>query len=198
MSPDEMIKHSPIAAVVSDPRLPDNPIIACNQAFIDLTGYTREEIIGRNCRFLRGPDTESWLTDVLREAIAARQPAIVEIRNYKKDGTPFRNAVMVAPIFNAEGNIDYFLGSQVPVADQGASPRPSEETHQQAISRVDTLSPRQRQILIEMAHGKLNKQIAWDLGLSERTIKMHRSAMFRTLGVRTSAEAVRVAVEAGL
>ena len=198
MLPDEMIKHSPIAAVVSDPKLPDNPIIACNQAFVDLTGYAREEILGRNCRFLRGPDTEGWLTDVLRDAIRARQPAIVEIRNYKKDGTPFRNAVMIAPIFNAEGNVDYFLGSQVEVADQGALPRPGDDTRTQARARVDALSPRQRQILIEMADGKLNKQIAWDLGLSERTIKMHRSAMFRALDVRTSAEAIRVAVEAGL
>jgi len=198
MSPDDLIKHSPIAAVVSDPKLPDNPIIACNEAFIALTGYAREEIVGRNCRFLRGPDTEGWLTDVLREAIAARQPAIVEIRNYKKDGTPFRNAVMIAPIFDGDGNVEYFLGSQVEVADQGASPKPNEDTHQQALARVDTLSPRQRQILIEMAGGKLNKQIAWDLGLSERTIKMHRSAMFRALDVRTSAEAIRVAVEAGL
>lgn len=198
MLPDEMIKHSPIAAVVSDPKLPDNPIIACNQAFVDLTGYARGEILGRNCRFLRGPDTEGWLTDVLRDAIAARQPAIVEIRNYKKDGTPFRNAVMIAPIFDAEGNVDYFLGSQVEVTDQGALPKPSDDTRTHASARVDALSPRQRQILIEMAGGKLNKQIAWDLGLSERTIKMHRSAMFRALDVRTSAEAIRVAVEAGL
>ena len=198
MSPDEMIQHSPIAAVVSDPKLPDNPIIACNQAFEELTGYGREDIIGRNCRFLRGPDTEGWLTDVLRDAIRARQPAIVEIRNYKKDGSPFRNAVMIAPIFDGEGNLDYFLGSQVEVPDQGASPKPQEETLRQATARVDALSPRQRQILIEMAAGKLNKQIAWDLGLSERTIKMHRSAMFRALDVRTSAEAIRVAVEAGL
>ncbi|WP_253951106.1 PAS domain-containing protein [Novosphingobium sp. SG751A] len=187
-----MIKHSPIAAVVSDPRLPDNPIIACNQAFIDLTGFAREEIIGRNCRFLRGPDTEGELTETLRSAIHNRQPAIVEIRNYKKDGTPFRNAVMIAPVFNADGDVEYFLGSQVEVVDQ------NRQTREEALARVNTLPPRQRQILVEMAHGKLNKQVAWELGLSERTIKMHRSAMFKTLGVRSSAEAIRVAVEAGL
>ena len=193
-----MIEHSPIAAVVSNPRLPDNPIVACNDAFMELTGYSREEIIGRNCRFLRGPDTENWLTDMLRDAIRDRRPCIVEIRNYKKDGSPFRNAVMIAPIFGADGDAEYFLGSQVEVADQGPAPSPNEDTRNLANSRIEALSPRQRQILIEMAGGKLNKQIAWDLGLSERTIKMHRSAMFRTLGVRTSAEAIRVAVEAGL
>ncbi|MBN9143407.1 MULTISPECIES: PAS domain-containing protein [unclassified Novosphingobium] len=192
MLPDEMIKHSPIAAVVSDPRLPDNPIIACNQAFIDLTGFAREEIIGRNCRFLRGPDTEGELTETLRNAIHNRQPAIVEIRNYKKDGTPFRNAVMIAPVFDADGEVEYFLGSQVEVVDQ------NRQTREEALARVNALPPRQRQILVEMARGKLNKQVAWELGLSERTIKMHRSAMFKTLGVRSSAEAIRVAVEAGL
>jgi PAS domain S-box-containing protein len=51
MSPDEMIQLSPIPAVISDPRQPDNPIIACNEAFLDLTGYSRQEVIGRNCRF---------------------------------------------------------------------------------------------------------------------------------------------------
>lgn len=187
-----MIQLSPIPAVISDPRQPDNPIIACNEAFLDLTGYSRQEVIGRNCRFLRGPDTESELTEVLRDAIRKSQPAIVEIRNYKKDGTPFRNAVMIAPIFDTDGGVEYFLGSQVEVAETGG------QTREQALERVNTLPPRQRQILIEMAAGKLNKQVAWELGLSERTIKMHRSAMFKTLGVRSSAEAIRVAVEAGL
>lgn len=187
-----MIQHSSIAAVVCDPKLHDNPIVACNQAFVELTGFPRDEVIGRNCRFLRGPDTENELTDVLRGAITHCQPAIVEIRNYRKDGTPFRNAVMIAPIFDAQGNIEYFLGSQVEVKSENSQPR------ERALARINALPPRQRQILVEMACGKLNKQVAWELGLSERTIKMHRSAMFKTLGVRSSAEAIRVAVEAGL
>jgi PAS domain S-box-containing protein len=194
MQPTEMIKNSPIAAVVSDPRLPDNPIVACNDAFVTLTGFSREEIIGNNCRFLRGADTEGWLTDVLRDAVRDRQPAMVEIRNYKKDGTPFRNAVMIAPIFDEAGEITYFLGSQVEVPETGAA----QTARASALAHIDTLTARQRQILVEMAAGKLNKQIAWELSLSERTIKMHRSAMFRALGVRTSAEAIRMAVEAGL
>jgi PAS domain S-box-containing protein len=194
MQPTEMIKNSPIAAVVSDPRLPDNPIVACNDAFVTLTGFSREEIIGNNCRFLRGADTEGWLTDVLRDAVRDRQPAMVEIRNYKKDGTPFRNAVMIAPIFDEAGEITYFLGSQVEVPETGGA----QTARASALAHIDTLTARQRQILVEMAAGKLNKQIAWELSLSERTIKMHRSAMFRALGVRTSAEAIRMAVEAGL
>ena len=197
----EMITASPVAAVISNPRLPDNPIVECNAAFEALTGYERDEIIGRNCRFLRGPGTEPELTEELRLGIREGRPVLVEIINYKKDGTPFRNAVMVAPIFDAQGELEYFLGSQVDVskaADLEAGNTLGGARAQAARDAVALLSPRQREILVHMAAGKLNKQIAYELGLSERTVKMHRSSVIRTLGVRTSADAIRVAVEAGL
>jgi len=195
MSPSDLIASSAVAAVVSNPRLPDNPIVACNDAFIALTGYSRDEIIGSNCRFLAGPETEPWLTESLRTGIKMQRPTMVEILNYKKDGTPFRNAVMVAPIFDANGELEYFLGSQVELEEDRA--RASDERRKNAHDRIEQLSPRQREILIEMAKGKLNKQIAYDLNLSERTIKMHRSAVLKSLGVRTTADAIRVAIEAG-
>jgi PAS domain S-box-containing protein len=195
MSFKAMIENSPVAAVISDPRQPDNPIVECNDAFVELTGYSREEIIGRNCRFLSGEGTEAWLTEKLRSGIRRRQPTMVEILNFKKDGTPFRNAVMVAPIFDDDGELEYFLGSQVELSHDVAEE--NESRRQDAHGKVDALSPRQRQILIQMAEGKLNKQIAYDLGLSERTVKMHRAALFKALGVRTSADAIRVAIEAG-
>ena len=192
MSPEELISNSKVAAVVSDPRQADNPIVACNEAFIALTGYARDEIIGRNCRFLRGERTEPELTAMLREAVAAGRPAMVELINYRKDGTAFRNAVMIAPLFDERGDLAYFLGSQVAIDDAGAS------RHEQARAVVDRLTRRQLQILEAMAKGRLNKQIAYDLGLTERTIKMHRAAMLRALEVRTNAEAIRIAIEAGL
>ncbi|MDG2003294.1 MAG: LuxR C-terminal-related transcriptional regulator [Novosphingobium sp.] len=195
MNPSDLIASSAVAAVVSDPRLPDNPIVACNDAFIALTGFSRDEIIGNNCRFLAGPDTEPWLTEALRTGIKMQRPAMVEILNYKKDGTPFRNAVMVAPILDAAGELEYFLGSQVEIDEEGAHVNDERRGH--AYEQIASLSPRQREVLIEMARGKLNKQIAYDLNLSERTIKMHRSAMFKALGVRTTADAIRVAIEAG-
>lgn len=191
-----MIENSLVAAVVSNPRLADNPIVACNQAFIDLTGYSESEIIGRNCRFLRGPETEPQLTEQLRAGIAARVPVMVEILNYKKGGVPFRNAVMIAPIFDAEGEIEYFLGSQVelsPGVHEGQMSRAS-----MARDKVESLPKRQREILECIAAGKLNKQIAWELQLSERTVKLHRAAVLKALGVRTSADAIRMAIEAGL
>ncbi|OYW48021.1 MAG: histidine kinase [Novosphingobium sp. 28-62-57] len=195
MSIAEMISSSPTAAVISNPRLPDNPIIACNDAFVELTGYSREEIIGRNCRFLRGPTTEDDKARILREGIWRKQPVMVEILNYKKDGTRFRNAVMVAPIFDAAGEVEYYLGSQVEITeDLGQA---NDVRRNEAADRVERLSRRQKEILVLMAAGKLNKQIAYELGLSERTVKMHRSAVLKGLDVKTSADAIRVAIEAG-
>jgi len=192
----DMIVASPIAAVVSNPRLPDNPIVDCNQAFLELTGYAREEIIGRNCRFLAGIETENELTAQLRSGIAARRPVMVEILNYKKDGTPFRNAVMVAPIFNAGGELEYFLGSQVEIVQNQAeneSPR-----RRAAQNQVDKLTPRQRETLKKMAAGKPNKQVAFEMNISERTVKMHVADVLMSLRVPTRADAIRLAVEAGL
>lgn len=191
-----MIENSVVAAVVSNPRLTDNPIVACNQAFVDLTGYGPDEIIGRNCRFLRGPGTEPELTEQLRAGIAARVPVMVEIMNYKKDGTPFRNGVMIAPIFDADGELEYFLGSQVELSAGADENRKSRAAV--AHDKVEALPKRQREILECIAAGKLNKQIAWELQLSERTVKLHRAAVLKALGVRTSADAIRMAIEAGL
>ena len=190
-----MIGTSPIAAVISSPRLPDNPIVECNDAFVALTGYARAEIVGHNCRFLAGADTEPWLTEMLRNGIRRRQPVMVEILNYKKDGTPFRNAVMVAPIFDADGELEYFLGSQVEIAEDVV--RANDARREAAHDLVAGLSRRQREVLTQLAAGMLNKQIAYELGISERTVKMHRAAVFAALGVRTSADAIRLAIEAG-
>jgi PAS domain S-box-containing protein len=191
MDPEELIKSSKVAAVVSDPRRADNPIVACNQAFIDLTGYSREEIIGRNCRFLRGELTEPEQTAMLRDAVKFSRPVMVELTNYRKNGTSFRNAVMIAPLFDEKGDPLFFLGSQMEIDDRGAS------RHEQARALIGKLTRRQRQILEALSKGRLNKQIAYELGLTERTIKMHRAAMLRALGVRTVAEAIRIAIEAG-
>lgn len=193
MAISDMIKDSAVAAVISNPRLPDNPIIECNTAFVELTGYSREEIVGRNCRFLHGDGSEPWLIETLRTGIREKRPIMVEILNYKKNGQPFRNAVLVAPIFDAEGELEYFLGSQMEIAETDAAGMRGAA----ARAKVEALSSRQHTVLLAITKGKLNKQIAYDLGLSERTVKMHRSAMFKALDVHSTAEAVRLAIEAG-
>ena len=191
-----LIENSPIASVVSNPRLPDNPIVAVNEAFIQLTGYDSEFIIGRNCRFLAGEATEPWLTEEIRRGVQQRKSVLVEILNYKKDGTPFQNAVLVAPLFDEEGELEYFLGSQVEI--DADSPSLAKARRMRAVAIVKDLSKRQREVLQYIAKGLLNKQIAYELGLSERTIKMHRSILMQRLEVPSAADMVRLAVEAGM
>jgi PAS domain S-box-containing protein len=187
---------SPIASVVSNPRRQDNPIEAVNRAFCELTGYSPPEIIGRNCRFLAGEATEPWLTERIRQAIALRQPVLVDILNYRRDGSPFRNAVLVTPLFDTHGELAWFLGSQVELGE--ASSAVFAGRREQAVTKLKTLPPRQRQVLELIASGLLNKQIAWKLGISEKTVKMHRALLMERLGTPTSADLIRLAVEAGL
>ena len=192
----QAIGASPIASVISNPRLPDNPVVAANEAFCTLTGYAEPEIVGRNCRFLAGTGTEPWLSETIRDGIRRRTPVLVEILNYKRDGTPFRTAVLVAPVFGADGELTWFLGSQVAVPDAAQSVAPVRRAR--AAEQVRALSPRQREILREVAAGYRTKQIAHRLSLSEKTVKMHRGILFDRLGTTNVAEAVRIAVEAGL
>jgi len=192
----ESVLASPLAMVVTNPRQPDNPIEIANAAFCTLTGYSESEILGRNCRFLAGEQTESWVSDQIRSAIDERRPVLVDILNYRRDRTPFRNGVMVTPLFGDDGELLYFLGSQVDLSM--AEPMALSVRRARAASLIAHLPQRQRQVLSGMAEGLLNKQIAHQLGIAEKTVKMHRALLLERLGVRTSAEAIRLAVEANL
>ncbi|MEO6151678.1 MAG: LuxR C-terminal-related transcriptional regulator [Croceibacterium sp.] len=187
------IELTPIATVVTDPRAADNPIIACNAAFVQLTGYRHDEIVGRNCRFLAGERTTESSRAVLREAVAERRTALCETVNYRKDGSAFRNAVMIAPVLDDNGQVLLFIGSQMEIPDSGAHMR-----RDHAQTRVTALSRRQREVLGHLVRGFRNKQIAGVLGIDEKTVKMHRAAMLTRLGCATSADAIRIAVEAGV
>lgn len=184
---------SPIATVVTNPRAPDNPIVASNAAFETLTGYSASEVIGKNCRFLAGSDTNQPATEILRNAIRLKRPVLAELNNYRRDGTPFRNAIMVAPLFDGEGQLEYFVGSQMEVVGHAL-----EAKRQASRVLVNRLTTRQRQVLREMMLGYRNKQIAPRLGVSEKTVKMHRSSLLARLNAVSSTDAVRIAVEAGL
>jgi PAS domain S-box-containing protein len=192
----ETVGYSPIATVVSNPRIADNPLVVANEAFCSLTGYPEDQIVGRNCRFLAGEGTEPWLTERIRQSVRARRPVLVDILNYKRDGTPFRNAVLVTPLFDADGELAWFLGSQVELGTESSAVFAGRR--ERAVLAVKALPPRQRQVLELIARGLLNKQIAWELKISEKTVKMHRALLMERLGVPTSADLIRLAVEAGL
>ncbi|MEA1832461.1 hybrid sensor histidine kinase/response regulator [Methylobacterium durans] len=102
--------------IVTNPRQPDNPIVFANRAFIAMTGYAKHELLGRNCRFLQGPETDSRTIAELRAAIAERRDFAAEILNYRKNGSTFWNALFVSPVFNAKGELVYFFGSQLDVS----------------------------------------------------------------------------------
>jgi len=111
--------------LITDPRLDDNPIVFANDAFIRLTGYGREEVLGRNCRFLQGKDTDPEAVRALREAIERGAEITADILNYKKDGTPFWNRLRIRPLFSESGEIEYFVGLQNPVDRSEARAEPS-------------------------------------------------------------------------
>ena len=192
----DSIGVSPFASVVSNPRRDDNPIEIANQAFCTLTGYSEAEAVGRNCRFLAGGATEPWLSDKIRASVHTCRPVLVDILNYRRDGTQFRNGVMITPLFDEAGDLEWFLGSQIDLGEDSASL--FSVRRERAAALVRGLPPRQRQVLERVAKGLLNKQIAWDLNISEKTVKMHRAHLLERLGVASSAEAIRIAVEAGL
>jgi PAS domain S-box-containing protein len=192
----ESVGASPIAMVVSNPRLPDNPIEVANAAFCALTGYSESDVVGRNCRFLAGEMTESWVTTQITDALRDQKPVLVDILNYRSDGTPFRNGVMISPLFDPEGGLAWFLGSQVDLGEPSADRLSGRRSR--AVALVADLPPRQKEVLEHMACGLLNKQIAWEMRISEKTVKMHRALLLVRLGVASSAEAIRIAVEAGL
>lgn len=98
--------------VLSDPRLPDNPIVYASEGFYQLTGYTREQVLGRNCRFLQGPGTDPKAVDVIRTAVANGTDATTCLLNYKADGTPFWNQFFVAALRDSDNCIVNYVGVQ--------------------------------------------------------------------------------------
>lgn len=103
---------------LSDPVQPDNPIVYANEAFELITGYDRDEIVGRNCRFLQGDDREQPEIERIREALREQKPVTVTLRNYRKDGELFYNQFSIRPLFDQQGRLIYFLGTQFDVTEK--------------------------------------------------------------------------------
>ena len=109
------VRATRMPMVVSDARQPDNPIVFVNDSFCRLTGYPREMIVGRNCRFLQGPQTDPATVARIRAAVRAQVPIEIDIRNHRRDGTPFWNRLLMAPVRDRDGEVAYFIASQVDV-----------------------------------------------------------------------------------
>lgn len=112
------VRATRMPMVITDPAQDDNPIVFCNEAFQQLTGYTRDEIIGRNCRFLQGPDTDPTAVAKVRAAIEEGHDVDVDLLNYRKDGTTFWNALYLSPVRDESGEVRFFFASQLDVSER--------------------------------------------------------------------------------
>jgi PAS domain S-box-containing protein len=112
------VRATRMPMIITDPHQSDNPIIFANDAFLRMTGYSRNEVNGRNCRFLQGPETNPGDVRRVREAIASRSDIGIDLLNYRKDGSTFWNALYLSPVSNEAGELRYFFASQLDVTDR--------------------------------------------------------------------------------
>ncbi|RLJ36142.1 PAS domain S-box-containing protein [Litoreibacter meonggei] len=110
------IQYSRLPLCLTDPTKPDEPIVFANPAFCELTGYAEEDFIGKNCRFLQGPETTQESVDQIRQALTSNAVAMVEIVNYRKSGEKFINALQIGPVFDDDGNLIFHFGSQLDIS----------------------------------------------------------------------------------
>lgn len=115
------IRATRMSMIITDPRKPDNPIVFANDSFLRLTGYGREEVVGRNCRFLQGPDTDPEAIAEVRAAVAGGSDISIDLLNYRKDGSTFWNALYLSPVSNDKGELLFFFASQLDVSDRKLS-----------------------------------------------------------------------------
>lgn len=107
-----------IAFSITDPRQEDDPLVWVNPSFSRISGYSYEESVGRNCRFLQGPATEQKAVADLRQALQDEQPVTTTLLNYRKDGTAFWNQLSITPVFDGEGTLVSFVGVQTDVTER--------------------------------------------------------------------------------
>jgi len=111
LEPDE----TEMSVVFSDPSRPDNPMIFVSDEFETQTGYSPAEAVGRNCRFLQGPDTSEDAIQAIRHGLRAETRFVIDILNYRKDGSTFMNRLRIRPIYDTDGRLMFFAGAQNPV-----------------------------------------------------------------------------------
>lgn len=106
--------------VITDPAAPDNPIVYASQGFLNLTGYTLEQVLGRNCRFLQGPQTDPRAVDKIRHGIEKGEDTTVVLLNYRRDGSTFWNQFFIAALRDGQGTVVNYLGVQCMVGEDYA------------------------------------------------------------------------------
>lgn len=128
--------------VITDPRLPDNPIIYVNEGFRKITGYTNDDVLGRNCRFMRGPETNPKTNAEMRSRLAAAQSVSCEVLNYRKNREPFWNRLFISPVFDENQTLTHFVGIQFDITEVKAAEAVAERAREQlaATARFEALA----------------------------------------------------------
>lgn len=149
--------------VITDPRLPDNPIIFASDSFLELTEYSREEILGRNCRFLQGPDTDRGTVTKIRNAIRDQREITVQLINYTKSGKKFWNLFHLQPMRDQQGELQYFIGVQLDGSDhlEPLRNRLSENTEQLSAKVVKATAENVNEAVRELPDANLRPDDLW-------------------------------------
>ena len=165
------VRATRMPMIVTNPRLPDNPVVFANDAFCRLTGYERSEILGRNCRFLQGPETEPETVKRIHRAVKDAAPIEIDIRNYRKDGSAFWNRLLLAPVYDGYGDLAYFFASQLDVTRdrekvEGLKSR-NAALSAELTNRLTLAQERERELELAMAAGGLG---AWSVDVASRSL----------------------------
>lgn len=149
--------------VITDPRLPDNPIIFASDSFLELTEFTREEILGRNCRFLQGPETDQGTVSKIRDAIREQRECTVQLINYTKSGKKFWNLFHLQPMRDQKGELQYFIGVQLDGSDhvEPLLSRLSERAEQQSAKLVKATAENVNEAVRELPDANLRPEDLW-------------------------------------
>ncbi|MBD3376043.1 PAS domain-containing protein [candidate division KSB1 bacterium] len=118
MLKDRALSAAAEGITISDFSLEGNPLIYANEGFERLTGYDHKDVVGKNCRFLQGKDTNPATIEQIRQAIHSQEPVTVEILNYRKDGQPFWNRLSITPVRDRDGNVTHFIGLQSDITER--------------------------------------------------------------------------------
>lgn len=164
------IEMTRMPMILTDPHQYDNPIVFANKAFLDLTLYEEVEVLGRNCRFLQGPQTDREMVAQMRDAVAADESIALEVLNYRRDGSPFWNGVFIGPVHDTSGNLLYFFASQLDVTRRRESEKMSAQAQKmEAVGQLTAGLAHDFNNLLQVVNGNL--ELATARVTDERTLR---------------------------